>query len=202
MAMTIDEIAALLDEMDLKYEKKSDTMIFTGFRTETFRHPQGGPGVPLIIELSENGEYFKLFSPMAFQVQGEHVDAFLKACMMIQWKTKLIQFEYDADDGEIRPIVEFPIEDGRITKTQLQRCLVGIVKILDEYFPTLEQAARTGVIEFHESPEAESMRLMLELAKRIAAGESLTDAQRAQLESLLRGMGGRAPSDDEPPERL
>lgn len=203
MAMTIDEIAALLDEMDFKYHKKSDMVIHTGVRSEKFRHPEVGQGVPLVIKLSENGEYLEVFSPMAFRIQGEHVDAFLKACTMIQWKTKLIQFEYDADDGEIRPIIELPIEDGRITKRQLERCVFGIVGILDNYYPTLEQAARTGVIEFYKSPGTESMELMLELARRLSEGKTLTAEQRAQLETLIRGMRGReAPPEDEPPERL
>lgn len=202
MAVTIDQIAQMLAELGLKYEKKSDTVIITAFHTKKYRHPGGAQALPLVIELSENGEYFKVFSPMAFQIQGEHVDAFLKACMMIQWKTKLIQFEYDANDGEIRPIVEFPIEDGTITKAQLQRCLYGITQIVDEFYPTLEKAARTGEIEFPDDPTEQSLSLLLRLAQRIASGEALSAEERSTLESLIRSRRTNDSSDEEGPDRL
>jgi hypothetical protein len=61
--------------------------------------------------------------------------------MEIQWETKLIQFEYDDTDGEIRPIVEWPVEDGTVTSMQLARAILGLVMIVDRYYPVLEQAA-------------------------------------------------------------
>jgi hypothetical protein len=96
----------------------------------------------VVVLLEENGEYIKVFSPHAFEAKGRHAGDVLKACMEIQWETKLIQFEYDESDGEIRPIIEWPIEDGTVTSKQLARAIMGLVLIVDRYAPVLAQAAQ------------------------------------------------------------
>jgi len=170
MAMTIDEISALLAELGIKHEKKSDTMIYTGFGTPNYRPPQGGEGIRLIIELFEDGEYFSVYAPKAFVAQGPHLDAFLKACMVTQWRTKLVQFEYDSSDGEIRPIVEFPIEDGKLTKKQLERCIKGLVHIMDKMYTPLKKTLDVGVFAYPEredQPDRQQIMSALEELMRL-----------------------------------
>ena len=118
-----------------------------------------------MIDLTENGEYFRIFSPRAYQIQGPHIDAFLKATAIIQWKTKLIQFEYDPSDGEVRPIIEWPIEDGTLTATQLRRCVSGLLGLLDDFHPVLQRAIDDGVVEFPDDRKAMIERLEILLDK-------------------------------------
>jgi hypothetical protein len=126
----------------------NDQSVSLLFRTENFKNRINGEKLlAVIVALEENGEYIKVMSPGAFEVKGgRHVDAFWKACMMIQWRTKLIQFEYDESDGEVRPIVEWPIEDGGLTSMQLRRAIDGLVQLVDRYTPALELAASKGRI--------------------------------------------------------
>jgi hypothetical protein len=65
--------------------------------------------------------------------------------------TKMIQFEYDIDDGEIWAIIEFPLEDALLTKNQLMRCIRGITGILEEYHEMITDAINDGI-----TPESES----------------------------------------------
>ena len=170
MAMTIDEISTMLTELGIKHDKKNETTIFTGFGTPTYRAPEGREGIGLVIELFENGEYFSIYAPKAFVAQGPHLDAFLKACLVTQWKTKLIQFEYDSNDGEIRPIIEFPIEDGKLTKKQLERCVKGIVHIMDKMYPSLKKTLDEGVFDFPEDPEQRRIMEAMEELMRLLRG--------------------------------
>ena len=62
----------------------------------------------------------------------------------ICWRTKLIKFEYDEQDGEIRALVEFPLEDAALTQKQFLRCLNGLVQIVDEYHPAIQSAIEGG----------------------------------------------------------
>jgi hypothetical protein len=89
--------------------------------------------------------------PGAFSAKGAHVDALLRACMVVQWHTRLVQFEYDETDGEIRPVVEFPLEDAKLTTKQLERCIRSLVFLVDEFYPTLKKALDEGVIELPEA---------------------------------------------------
>lgn len=152
MAVTIQQIGKFLDENDIHYALKDDSTLITGFTTPNFRDcDDNEKHILIVVKLEEDGEYFKCFAPMAFKATGEHARAFLEACMSIQWQTKLIQFEYDAGDGEIRPIIEFPIADGTLTARQVVRCVHALVQIVDDNFDTLDRAMKTGVIDFSKT---------------------------------------------------
>ncbi len=99
----------------------------------------------MIIKLEENGEFFKVFTPSAYKYkEGPRLLAVLETSMYVSWLTKMVQFEYDPSDGEIRAIIEFPLEDGKGTAKQLKRVLGGLVSIVDEYDPMIRAAIDTG----------------------------------------------------------
>ena len=145
MSVTIAEVSAKLSEIPglkvLPGVRPDTVRLF--FPTDKFVDPDTKEKrLVVVVLLEENGEYIKVFSPHAFEAKGRHAGDVLKACMEIQWETKLIQFEYDESDGEIRPIIEWPVEDGSVTSKQLARAITGLVLIVDQYSPVLEQAAR------------------------------------------------------------
>ncbi len=147
MAMTIDQIAGLLEELDLSYQHQ-DGYLFLTMETQVYRDPEKNDdrALTLMIELMEDGEFFTLMAPRAYFVLGGHQDAFLRACARVQWRTKLVQFEWDASDGEVRPIIELPLEDARLTRRQLQRCIQALCSIIDKYHECLLRAAKEGVV--------------------------------------------------------
>ena len=58
---------------------------------------------------------------------------------------KLLRFEYDPVDGEVRASIELPIEDGTITFKQFQRCLLGLVQLIDnKAMPRLKAVLARG----------------------------------------------------------
>lgn len=73
----------------------------------------------------------------------------------------MLQWEYDPSDGEIRAIIEFPLEDAILTERQFNRCLDSLVELVDEIaMPRLQT-----VMEVGEDPGdiAEGERLLLQL---------------------------------------
>ena len=100
---------------------------------------------------------------------------------MIQWRTKLIQFEYDAKDGEVRPVVEFPLMDAPLTGAQLMRAVNGLVELVDSYHPVLRRALDGGVVEFDtDDGEAEMLSALLSgySPETLAEALRLADARR------------------------
>ena len=151
MGATYDEIRGFLDEKGYKYKTHEEGFILTAFGTRTYRDPDGDGGVNLVIRLREDGEYFEVFAPKAYMYpDGPNKAALMQVLAMVQWRTKLIQFEYDASDGEVRPIIEFPLEDSKLTSRQFHRVLGGIVQLLEEYHPVIQKAIETGEIDFPE----------------------------------------------------
>ena len=52
----------------------------------------------------------------------------------------MVQFEYDSDDGEIRAIIEFPLEDTPLSKAQLVRVMSTLSSVVDLYHEEIVKA--------------------------------------------------------------
>ena len=184
MAVTLEQIKGMLDELGLRYiadeEKIGKNEIALYMKTEHYRDKDGDNALLIIIKLLEDGEYIEIFAPSAFKIKGKNVDTFLKAAAMIQWKTKLIQFEYDDTDGEVRPVVEFPIEDGTITTKQLARCVHGLAELVDRYYPVLDKALKEGVIDFDDEMKnllGELINMLQELRDEYTGNSGKKDSE-------------------------
>ncbi len=182
MATTLAEVTHFLDQRDLTYSVRDDHTIVTGFGGLTaYRDDDGDPHLRVVIQVQEDGRYLQIFAPEAYRVPAESAGPFLQACAMVQWRTKLIQFEYDAEDGEIRPVVEFPLMDAALTGNQLMRAVHGLVELVDMYHPVLERAAREGVVQFEtDDGEAEMLSSLLSgySPETLAEALRLADARR------------------------
>ncbi len=174
MATTLQKIAGFLTHQNLRFQTNEErSHILTGFKTDNYRDIQGRQGVLLVIQLQENGEYLEIFAPLLYRyADGAHKEAVLQTCLMVSWKTKLVQFEYDQKTGEIRAVIEFPLEDAELTERQLMRCVRGIAEIVDRYDPVIRKAMETGEIEFpkEESP-AEILAAFAEFLRRRRAAQ-------------------------------
>ena len=178
MATTIPVLSAFLDAHDIKHNAQDDSTIVTGFGgLDHYRDAGGDPHLGLVIRLEEEGEYVKVFAPNAYRVPLEDVGPVLQACAMIQWRTKLVQFEYDASDGELRPIVEFPLEDAPMTDRQLMRCVSGLVSLVDHFHPVIQRALTDGDIVFEDAPQDSEVEMLSRLLGGFSP-EILADALR------------------------
>lgn len=198
MAMTIQEVEELVREIGLKFGQE-DGRIVLGCGTKAYTNAHGRTMLFVRISLWEGGEYIRIEAPYAMKAAGPHVETFLKACMMAQWRTKLIQFEYDEKDGEIRPVVEFPLEDGKITSKQLGRCLLGLVSLMDGLYPTLERALDEGVIDFPEVKRSSRAREIEAIESLIASIEAQSSPDQSFLEVLRAKRAALVAADEGPP---
>lgn len=192
MAVTIDEIAQHLTALDFKFVKKGEDKILLAMAMPTYRGPEGEDYLRLVIRLSEEGRYFELFAPFAFRALGPYVNAFLRACAIIQFRTKLVQFEYDDSDGEIRPVIEFPIEDGTLTAQQLKRCIMGMCRLVESYYPVLKKALEEGVVDL---PAGLEEARVIETIFQAMLGHLPLEQRRQVLEHLKRSIS-EADADD------
>jgi hypothetical protein len=142
MGATLSQIARYLGERQLPYRlDQTKTRIITGVKAENTEQ------FTIVIELEEDGEFFKLFAPRLLMGVQDHPykEAILQTMLCISWETKMLQWEYDPADGEIRAIIEFPLEDSILTERQFYRCLSGLVEIVDDIaLPRLQAVMATG----------------------------------------------------------
>lgn len=142
MSTSLHQIATYLDARGWAYSlREEESCIYTGVRADHVEN------LLIVIQLDEEGEFFKLYAPqvLAGVKDHPHKAAILQTMLSISWETKMLQWEYDPADGEIRAIIEFPLEDSILTEKQFNRCLHGLIQIVDEMaLPRLHAVMKTG----------------------------------------------------------
>ena len=180
MGATLEQISGFLDNKEWKYRlDREESRILTGVYGENIED------FLIVIELDEDGEFFEIFAPrvLAGVKDHPHKTAILQTMLCISWETKMLQWEYDPSDGEIRAIIEFPLEDAILTERQFYRCLHSLVQLVDELaLPRLQAVMETG-----EDPGdlEEGERLLLALQEE--APGLLTILERAMEARKRRG---------------
>lgn len=155
MPATLDQLEELFASKRLKYRREPDHLV-TGFATKQFRDDTGRPGVAIVIRLDEGGKYLELVAPGLYRSHGcEHRAALFQALLDVTLRTKMIRFEHDPADGEIRCSVEFPIEDGMLTAKQFHRMLECLAESVDRWHPVIRRAIDEGVVSL-DCPEPEA----------------------------------------------
>jgi len=180
MGATLEQIAGFLDNKEWKYRlDREESRILTGVYGENIED------FLIVIELDEDGEFFEIFAPrvLAGVKDHPHKTAILQTMLCISWETKMLQWEYDPSDGEIRAIIEFPLEDAILTERQFYRCLHSLVQLVDELaLPRLQAVMETGE-DLGDLEEGE--RLLLALQEE--APGLLTILERAMEARKRRG---------------
>ena len=143
MSVTLQEVAKYLDKLGWNYEvdREADRII-TGVQAENIEQ------FVIVVQLDEDGDFFRIFVPQVIAGVKDHPykEAILQTMLSISWETKMLQWEYDPSDGEIRAIIEFPLEDSILTERQFNRCLSGLVQIVDSVaIPRLKEVMKTGL---------------------------------------------------------
>jgi hypothetical protein len=142
MGATLKQIAGYLDKLgwDYRFDDDEDRII-TGVEADNLED------FLIVVQLDEEGKFFRVFAPQVLAgVQDHpHKSIILQTMLAISWETKMLQWEYDPSDGEIRAIIEFPLEDSILTEKQFQRCLSGLIQIVDGIaIPRLKEVMATG----------------------------------------------------------
>ncbi len=142
MGANLKQIAKYLDNLGWEYRFDDDEdRIITGVEADNVED------FLIVVQLDEQGKFFRVFAPqiLAGVKEHPHKAMILQTMLAISWETKMLQWEYDPMDGEVRAIIEFPIEDSTLTERQFNRCLSGLIQIVDGMaMPRLKQTMETG----------------------------------------------------------
>lgn len=180
MAATLEQIIDYLDEREWKYIVDSaKSRILTGVEAENVKD------FLIAIALKENGEYLEIAAPSILKVE-DHIYKcrFLQTLLTISYNTKMIRWEYDPTDGEVRASIVLPLEDSILTEKQFNRGLNGLIQILDESIPRLQQVLETG-----EDPgEKQFGEQLLLTLQEILPGGALILLEQAMQDRKLRGV--------------
>lgn len=147
MATSVDEITELLDSLSIKVRDRLQDGVTTWWNMDNYRSPSGEASLEITIRLLENGEFLVVRAPNLFRLDGRNDAPICKVCLMLQRVHKLVRFEVDGNDGEVAASIPVPIEDATLTEKQLNRCIRGLKRLVDDYYPALDAARTRGEID-------------------------------------------------------
>jgi len=161
MAVSLQQITQYLDNRGWKYRVDAAAMqIVTGVEAENVDR------FLIIIALKEGGEYIELAAPQLLKVK-DHVykGVLFQTMLSIAWEVKLLRWEYDPSDGEVRASIAVALEDATLTERQFNRMLGALIELVDVVaMPRLQAVLATGEDPGQKGREqrlAEALREML-----------------------------------------
>jgi hypothetical protein len=204
MPATLEQLTGYLDEFDLSYDANEEYQgIAIGFTlpedSTTYRDSDGDAHIQLLIRVVEDGELVAVIAPQAWNVATcSHKAAVFEALVAMQARFKLLRFDYDPDDGEIRPNVELPLEDSTLTSNQFHRLMHAVIVGVQRLDAVIRHAMETGQVhlELMREPPADDGGAAaddhdpLEALARRAGG----------IDALERLLGGEGLDDQDEPE--
>jgi hypothetical protein len=121
MSTTLEHCKQYLDHRQWTYQTHDQTLL----TSVTLPNHQT---LPLVIRVSENGEYLQLQAPQLYEIKEHHYKGIIfQSIASIQYQYKLLRLEYDIRDGEIRAAIELPLEDTELSQRQFDRCLDSLI---------------------------------------------------------------------------
>jgi hypothetical protein len=150
MATSIDEVVSFLSDEGLRYShSEGNDYLRTGFTTKKYVDVDGDKLLHVVISVEEQGKFIKIAAPTAYRFHHDgtsfHKLALFQTLLQICHMTKMVQFEYDPDEGEIQAIVEFALEDADLTRQQLMRSVYSLSDALEEYHTAIHDAITGGI---------------------------------------------------------
>lgn len=150
MASSIEEVVSFLTEEGLRFaHAEGNNYLRTGFTTKRYVDADGVKLLHLVITVEEQGKFIKIAAPAAYRFHHDgtsfHKLALFQTLLQICHMTKMVQFEYDPDEGEVQAIVEFALEDADLTRQQLMRSVYTLSDALDEYHTAIHDAITGGI---------------------------------------------------------
>ena len=142
MATTLAEVEGYLGARGLQFrrdEANGSILVPFGFKEAGFER------VLIVVRLQENGEFVEVIAPNLFHYpDGPNKLPLMQTLLHISWETKMLQWEYDPTDGEIRATIEFPLEDAPLTQRQFYRVLDAMLQFITVYGPRVRTVLETG----------------------------------------------------------
>lgn len=162
MAIQQSLIKAFLDDIGLNYqERDQETMVFsyTG---------DNDSSIMVVARIMEDGEYFKMHTikhldELMDTVSEDKKNALKDWMLYRNYSTKVGAWEYDPSDNDIHFSVEYPIEDGTLTKKQFLRGFAAVIQSADVMLEMKQVLGLAPAMDDKERKRQELLRQLKEL---------------------------------------
>ncbi len=167
MAVTLEQIAGYLNNVELKYkhdEEKELIFLIASDEDSMYSH---------FIRAKDDGDIFE-WQMQILDDTMEHLNIkdhkyagkVLSHLLFLNYKTKFGTWEFDPRDGDIRLAVEIPLEDALMTEKQFKRIMSLMLSDANKHADEILHILKTGEIP-EDNSEAEMLAMLEEMLARL-----------------------------------
>ena len=170
MAFTLEQISTWLNEKDTKHKHDTDkgVIFFASGNSETTQSH--------FIRATENGEMFT----WQMQILDSDLDSInvkdsqyllqiLSHMLYMNYSTKFGTWEFDPSDGDIRLVVEIPVEDAVMTEKQFSRIYGFMTTNAQEGADAIRSIVKTGKAPLDSDEAAKKIAELEEMLRKLQA---------------------------------
>lgn len=142
MSTTLTQLAQHLDNREWNYQlDEENDRIVTGVHSDNVEN------FLISIQLDEDGEFLHFVAPQLLTADSNcvFIGKLFQTLLVIQYEVKMIRFEYDPTDGEIKASIELPLEDAELTEQQFNRALSSLINLVESAMPRIKEVLSTGI---------------------------------------------------------
>lgn len=170
-------------------DQGSNGQFVLSFQTSRYINPDGDKSLMLLITVGEDGGYIEIAAMNMYSASdAKDVGKLAEFLLNQNYMNKLLRFELDRSDGEIRATAEAMCVDGSVTYLSFMRMLMLFPAIADKLHPAIAKIKTTGRLP---RPVSGNKRLH-DLIRRAGSLEALeklvqdkVDSESLSLEQMM-----------------
>jgi len=180
MPIPVEAIQGYLLRAGLKFsinDQGENGQFVLTFATQRYRNPGGEPSLIVIVTVSDNGRHLEISAVNAYSANDAKDVGKLSEFLLGQnYATKLLRWELDRCDGEIRALADAGPMDGGMTYEAFMRMLMMFPIVLDTMHPSIVKVMATAKLPMPVRTN-KRLRSLVQRAGGIDALEKLVQAQ-------------------------
>jgi hypothetical protein len=155
------------------------------FQTRNYTNPAGDKSLSLFVTIAEGGRYLEIAAIGMYSAKdAKNIGNLAQFLLGQNYVTKLLRWELDRTDGEVRASVELAPVDGSVTFDSFMRSLMLFPMIAETLHPQITKVMTTGKLP---APVRVNKRLQ-ELVRRAGGIASLERLVRSHEQATRDSM--------------
>ena len=135
MPTSLTACARLLAKLGLRHHLDADVgVIWLVFVTQSYQNLRGEHLVVMGLETPDDGRRLRASISRAFAAGDDPAHACLELCRLAA-DTPLVAVEFDADQADLRLVVETTVEDGTLSASQVAAMIDRLVEAAETWAP-------------------------------------------------------------------
>lgn len=145
MGTSIEQVEAFLEAEDVPFTRTENALkVVCGMRSFVSHHT-GDHAMEMFLDVSDSGESIEIYCPRLYDLRlAVNPGAVCELLMSLNYQSRMLVWELNRSDGEIRVTVGLAIEDGELAPGTLRQILSIVPKAVDYWHSTIARAISTG----------------------------------------------------------